>query len=117
MAIRCSHCSREFDVTLFEFERTITCMCGNVVTLQHKVRSEERIITGRDEEKRISEIRTFADNIAYLIVSTDYPKIDIEIEKIKLKEKVQELFPDRIHLYHLIYEPRFRRLEEQFRNT
>ncbi len=35
MAIRCSHCKREFDVTLFEFEKTVKCVCGNVVTLEH----------------------------------------------------------------------------------
>jgi hypothetical protein len=35
MAIRCPCCSREFDVTLFEFGRTVTCVCGNVVSLQH----------------------------------------------------------------------------------
>jgi hypothetical protein len=28
MAIRCRECGREYDVTLFEFGRTITCECG-----------------------------------------------------------------------------------------
>jgi hypothetical protein len=67
------------------------------------------------EEKKISEIRNLADKISFLIISTDYPKIDIEIEKERLKERIKELFPDKTYLYDLIYEPRFRRLEEQFR--
>lgn len=29
MSIRCSKCKREYDVTLFEFEREIVCECGN----------------------------------------------------------------------------------------
>ncbi len=28
MAIRCSRCGREYDVTLFEFGRTLECECG-----------------------------------------------------------------------------------------
>ncbi len=56
-----------------------------------------------------------ADRISSLIVGSDYPMIDIEIEKQKFREKISELFPDKIDLYDLIYEPRFRRLKEQFR--
>lgn len=112
----------EYDVTLFEFEETIKCVCGNTVTLQHKeIFSEESRgdvdATRFQEDKKIMEIKRFADKISFLIVSTDYPKIDIEIEKEKLREKISELFPDKAYLYELIYEPRFKRLEEQFRNT
>ncbi len=31
MAIQCSHCGRQYDVTLFEFERTVCCECGATV--------------------------------------------------------------------------------------
>jgi hypothetical protein len=117
MAIRCPNCSREFDVTLFEFDRTVKCICGNIITLQHKEIIKETFIARLEEEKKIVEIKNLADKISFLIVSTDYPKIDIEIEKIKFREKIQELFPDKIHLFELIYEPRFRRLEEQFRGS
>jgi len=51
-----------------------------------------------------------ADRIAFLFVGSDYPMIDIEIEKQKFRQRISELFPDRIYLYELIYEPRFRRL-------
>ena len=33
MAIRCDKCGREYDVTLFQFGRTVRCDCGNTVTL------------------------------------------------------------------------------------
>ncbi len=115
MAIRCPHCKKEFDITLFEFERTITCDCGNVVSLQHKEMFRELLNARRNEEEKIREIKSLADKISFLIISTDYPEIDIEIEKEKFRERINELFPDKIYLYELIYEPRFRRLKEQFR--
>jgi len=33
MAITCSRCGRDYDVTLFQFGRTVRCECGNEVTL------------------------------------------------------------------------------------
>lgn len=105
MAIRCAFCGEEYDVTLFEFGNTVDCPCGHVVRLEHK----------KVEEEKIQEVKRLADKIAFLIVSTDYPEIDIEIEKQKLKDRLAELFPDKAYLYELIYEPRFQRLKEQFR--
>lgn len=115
MAVRCPNCKKEFDVTLFEFNRTIMCTCGKTFGLQHKEISGELSHAVRDEEGKIIKIRKLADKIAFLIVSTDHPEIDIEIEKEKFREEIAELFPDKAYLYELIYEPRFRRLKEQFR--
>jgi hypothetical protein len=115
MAIRCSYCGREYDVTLFEFERAITCLCGETVKFKHEEVKGDALYALRAEEKKAREIRIMADRIASLIVGSDYPLIDIEIEKRKLREKIEELFPDKADLYDLIYEPRFRRLIEQFR--
>jgi len=113
MAIRCAYCGKGYDVTLFEFERTIRCVCGHMVRLEHR-EYLDRLEFLREEEK-IDEIKRLADRIAFLIVSTDYPEIDIMIEKERLREKIEESFPERAYLYELIYEPRFRRLFEQFR--
>lgn len=115
MAVRCRYCKREFDVTLFEFNREIMCDCGNIVSFQHREVIDDLISVHGEEEKRLSEIRKCADRIAFLIVSTKYPRIDIEIEKQKFKDRLENLFPDKVHLYDLIYAPRFRRLEDQFR--
>ncbi|MFA6055712.1 MAG: hypothetical protein WC769_10085 [Thermodesulfovibrionales bacterium] len=116
MAVRCSYCGRDYDVTLFEFDRSITCVCGKTVAFKHEQMTDEAILARSAEDRKIREIRAMADRIASLIVGSDYPMIDIEIEKQKLKERISELFPDKVDLYDLIYEPRFRRLKDQFRN-
>ncbi len=38
MAVPCRRCGREYDVTLFEFGRTICCTCGNRVGIEPRVR-------------------------------------------------------------------------------
>lgn len=115
MAIRCLYCGRGYDVTLFEFDRSITCVCGKTVTFKHEQMTDEALLARRSEDRKVREITTMADRIVSLIVGSDYPMIDIEIEKQKLRERISELFPDKIDLYDLIYEPRFRRLKDQFR--
>ena len=116
MAVRCSYCGRDYDVTLFEFDRSITCVCGKTVVFKHEQMTDEAILARSAEDRKIREIRAMADRIASLIIGSDYPMIDIEIEKQKLKDRISELFPDKVDLYDLIYEPRFSRLKDQFRN-
>jgi hypothetical protein len=116
MAVRCSYCGRDYDVTLFEFGRSVTCVCGKTVTFKHEQMADEALLALNSEDRRVREIKTMADRIAFLIVGSDYPMIDIEIEKQKLQERISELFPDKVDLYDLIYESRFRRLKEQFRD-
>ena len=115
MAVQCPSCGRGYDVTLFEFSRSITCVCGNTVVFKHEQLTAEAVLAGISEEQSVRDIQRISDRIASLIVASDYPLIDIEIEKQKLRERISELFPDKMGLYELIYEPRFRRLEEQFR--
>lgn len=50
MAIACASCGRQYDVTLFEFGRTINCSCGARVGFEH------RLILPETEE-----IKFFAD--------------------------------------------------------
>lgn len=42
MAILCPNCGAQYDVTLFQFERTVRCDCGWVVRLEqgHVIREE-----------------------------------------------------------------------------
>ena len=77
--------------------------------------TDEALIARRSEDRKVREIQNMADRISSLIVGSDYPIIDIEIEKQKLKDRISDIFPDKIDLYDLIYEPRFSRLKEQFR--
>lgn len=57
MAVSCINCGRQYDVTLFQFGRTITCACGRRVGLEHRLNLPK---TG--------EARFFADvNVARLV--------------------------------------------------
>lgn len=60
-------------------------------------------------------LKRMADRISFLIVASDYPDIDVEIEIEKLRERCRQLFPDRMALFEMIYVARFNRLKEQFR--
>ena len=67
--------------------------------------------------EKMREIQREADEIGRLIVATDYPRIDIEIKSAALREKVEGYFPDTGYLYDMIYESRFERLFEQWRQS
>ena len=68
-----------------------------------------------DPREEMREIQRMADRVCVLILSSDLPTIDIEIEKNAVRERCLELFPDQEELYDIIYESRFQRLWEQFR--
>lgn len=72
-------------------------------------------MTPADHDQAAQELKRAAERICALILTDDYPKIDIEIEKANLKRRVREIFPDKVQLYEMIYESRFRRLWEQWR--
>jgi uncharacterized protein len=57
MAIACTRCGRQYDVTLFQFGRTINCACGERVGFEH------RLDLGRGEE-----LKFFADVNAASVV-------------------------------------------------
>ena len=69
-----------------------------------------------DAREVMREVQRMADRVCTLILSSDLPAIDIEIEKSKVRERCLELYPDRESLYEMVYESRFQRLWEQFRN-
>jgi hypothetical protein len=66
-------------------------------------------------EEECRRLQRRADEISRLIVATDYPAIDVVIQIRTLKEYVEKEFPGRRKLFERIYESRFRRLWEQFR--
>ncbi|HZM16195.1 MAG TPA: hypothetical protein VFE28_09350 [Candidatus Krumholzibacteria bacterium] len=67
------------------------------------------------EEEALQEIRLLADRVSFLIVATDTPRIDVDIIRADLRRRCRELFPDKMHVYDLVYESRFLRLWQQFR--
>jgi DNA-directed RNA polymerase subunit RPC12/RpoP len=62
------------------------------------------------------EIRHRADRISSLILHSDLPKVDIEIEIKKFRDYVLEIFPRKEELLNSVYLRRFNRLWKQFRN-
>jgi len=72
-------------------------------------------IDAREEDEKVQQLSREAERIVMLILHTDYAKIDIEIEKSKLRDMCKELFPGKDYLFEMIYEKRFDRLWEQFR--
>ncbi len=60
-------------------------------------------------------VQQLVDRVCVLILSSDLPAIDIEIEKNKVRERCLELHPGREELYGMVYESRFQRLWDQFR--
>lgn len=69
----------------------------------------------REEDEKVEMLSREAERIVSLILHTEYARVDIEIEKSKLRELCKELFPDKGDLYDMIYGQRFDRLWEQFR--
>jgi hypothetical protein len=69
-----------------------------------------------DPREQMREVQRMADRVCTLILSSDLPSIDIEIEKNKVRERCLELYPDREQLYEMVYESRFQRLWDQFRD-
>jgi hypothetical protein len=66
-----------------------------------------------DAEQR--ELAGMADHVCQLILSKDLPDVDVAIAKEQVRARCEELFPDRMDLYEMIYESRFQRLWEQWR--
>lgn len=57
MAVTCPRCGRQYDVTLFQFGRTINCACGERVGLENRI-----------ELPRTAELRFFADVMMHRLV-------------------------------------------------
>jgi len=57
MAIRCKNCGRDHDSTLFEFDRTIKCVCGKIVTFKHEQIKDKvfRERKGEEEKQGVEE--------------------------------------------------------------
>lgn len=125
MAVRCPQCGKEFDVALFQFGSKIRCDCGKVFGLEEANRESRdefdflkellREIEVRQEDEKVLKIQREADKICQMILNSDFSEVDIEIAKQEFFSLLQQLFPDKIYLYDLIFEPRFKRLWEQFR--
>jgi len=128
MAIVCPRCNRQYDITLFEFDRRVVCECGEVIAAEglfpvERTNANANILPNQKERAKLvarqemARLQRAADRVCSLILISDYPEIDIDIEKAKVRGLAEELFPARMDLYEMIYESRFRRLWDQFRSS
>ncbi len=67
------------------------------------------------EDEAVRQLQRRADRICEMIISGEVAQVDIEIQQEALRQAVGVAFPDKQHLYDLVYESRFRRLWQQFR--
>ena len=117
MAIRCPQCGAKHDVIRLE-EGILKCKCGFkldwslIETADDFLRYCERA----DEQLKAREIQKDAQIICQMILNEECQAVDIEIAKERLEEKVKKFFPDKMDTYRMIYEARFKRLWDQFRN-
>ena len=67
------------------------------------------------DEREYRDFQRHLDRLCFLIVATDCSDREIDIERLHLRSQAMKLFPEKMALYDLVYESRFRRLREQFR--
>lgn len=107
------------DVVRFEGGRRVKCRCGLKLdlSLMETVEDFLRYFESEDERKKAREIQEDAQLICQMILNEECPDVDIEIAKDHLRQKVENFFPDKMEVYSMIYEARFKRLWEQFRSA
>ena len=69
----------------------------------------------RQDRELARELRRRADRISSLILTSDYPDVDLDLAIGGLRAWVREHLPERLELFEMVYASRFRRLREQFR--
>jgi hypothetical protein len=116
MVVQCARCGRSYARVFIDPSRDPHCRCGEPLD----VAGPGPQFVDRDafvrEERHLGELQRGADRISFLIVATDCPRIDIDIQRASLRRRCQTLFPDKMEVFDLVYESRFRRLWEQFRD-
>ncbi len=115
LLIECGGCGKSYARIFVESGATPVCRCGAALSLEGEPPQfvdREAVVR---EENSISELARAADRLAFLIVATDCPQIDVDIERASLRRRCRALFPDKMELYEMVYESRFARLWEQFR--
>ncbi len=75
-----------------------------------------RFFESEAERQKALEIQRDAQAICQMILNEECSEVDIEIAKESLRQKVFEFFPSQMETYQMIYEARFKRLWEQFRD-
>ena len=62
-----------------------------------------------------SDFQRHVSRFCFLIVASECSDREIDIERLRLRVQVATLFPEKMPLYDMVYESRFRRIRQQFR--
>ena len=66
-------------------------------------------------EQAYRNFQRHVGRLCLLIVASDCSDGEIDIERLHLHVQAATLFPEKMQLYDMVYESRFRRLRQQFR--
>lgn len=113
MAVQCPSCNRQYDHTLFQFGREVTCDCG--ATLRIPRREDERLYTLSREREDYLTLQQQADRVCTFILDASIPEKLVKGEEEKARSLCLALFPGKEDLFDMIYESRFQRLRSQFK--
>ena len=113
MSVQCKICGRTYDAALFDRDRVVLCDCGRWVEPAERVAQRVRKRVRAKGRADVEDLARRADRITSLILYSDLPEVDIEIEIGKLREFCRERFGDRMDLFEMVYAGRWRRLREQ----
>ncbi len=113
MDVHCRNCGRTYDASLFKNDRVMLCDCGEWVEPEERIRGRERGRVLAEGLADVEDLARRADRITSLLLYSDLPRIDIDIEIEKLRDLCGERFPDRMDLFDMVYVSRWRRLREQ----
>jgi len=82
-------------------------------------RKVDSVLSGITEpsEQAYRNFQRYVDRLCLLIVASDCSDREIDIERLHLRVQAAVLFPEKMPLYDMVYESRFRRLRQQFRES
>lgn len=112
LVVECPGCGTSYGRVLLA--STPRCRCGARLPVEEQPQFVDREAL-HIEEANLRELAWRADRIAFLIVASDVPRVDVNIQTEALRRRCRELFPDKIGVFDLVYRSRFRRLWQQFR--
>lgn len=115
MVVTCETCGKTYARVLLQAVAQPRCRCGTPLHLEGPGPQFVDREAMQAEEAKLGELSRAADRVSFLIVATDCPRIDVDIQRAELRRRCGKLFPDKLELFDMIYESRFRRLWEQFR--
>jgi hypothetical protein len=116
IVVECRACALAFGRVFLAAEPPPRCRCGAPLDLGGDAPAFFARSEILAEDRHVRELGRDADRLCFMIVATDTPRVDVDIQRGNLRRRCQALFPDKMELYDMVYESRFRRLWEQFRS-